>query len=410
MFDKYYKILGLNKGASKEEIKNSYRQLAKKFHPDVSDEKDAHDIFIEITEAYEILMNRKVIDDIHATSTHAAEQQYTYEYFINQAKEKAKQASRMRYDNLRKEHEAFQKSGIYDIMLLLEYVLNYFLVLLTLFMIFFPLYLTITVGFHGLYFLWIFGIFLVLYIKGKGKSFFLPGTFYYNINELKQVIKEDSGSGEVPCQYCRNRPADAYPYKISLLKVHDIKLQFSGVLQHRASYKRSYQKLKIPRSKRAYHLHTLASSIKVGFILIALFMAPFDSLLWRFIAGMIAGGLVAGIILMLSGIRSKVSYLLNINLLVKIFTWILIIVLFTDFSDFPNIMTGDYIGVGIVGMLFFQDLFIDPLVKLLTRKGRQLIPFLPQPESLNQLYRKGYQPYLEIPVWSTVFPLMKWLF
>ncbi|MBE7468431.1 MAG: molecular chaperone DnaJ [Anaerolineae bacterium] len=51
----YYEVLGVAKGASPEEIKKSYRQLARKYHPDVNKEPDAEDKFKEINEAYEIL-------------------------------------------------------------------------------------------------------------------------------------------------------------------------------------------------------------------------------------------------------------------------------------------------------------------------------------------------------------------
>ena len=51
----YYEVLGVNKGASDDEIKKAYRTLAKKFHPDVSTEKDAEAKFKEIQEAYEVL-------------------------------------------------------------------------------------------------------------------------------------------------------------------------------------------------------------------------------------------------------------------------------------------------------------------------------------------------------------------
>lgn len=53
--DNYYKILGIKKNATKKEIKKAFRKLSKKYHPDVSKEKDAEDRFKEINEAYEVL-------------------------------------------------------------------------------------------------------------------------------------------------------------------------------------------------------------------------------------------------------------------------------------------------------------------------------------------------------------------
>jgi curved DNA-binding protein len=51
----YYAILGVARDASAEDIKTAYRRLARKFHPDVSKEKDAEAKFKEMAEAYETL-------------------------------------------------------------------------------------------------------------------------------------------------------------------------------------------------------------------------------------------------------------------------------------------------------------------------------------------------------------------
>ena len=52
----YYKILGLEKGASADEIKKAYRKLARKFHPDLNPEDEAaKKKFQEINEAHEVL-------------------------------------------------------------------------------------------------------------------------------------------------------------------------------------------------------------------------------------------------------------------------------------------------------------------------------------------------------------------
>ncbi|MDX1573986.1 MAG: DnaJ C-terminal domain-containing protein [Methylophaga sp.] len=51
----YYKILGVDRTASAEDIKKAYRRLARKYHPDVSKEPNAEDKFKELGEAYEVL-------------------------------------------------------------------------------------------------------------------------------------------------------------------------------------------------------------------------------------------------------------------------------------------------------------------------------------------------------------------
>ena len=51
----YYKVMGVARDASADDIKRAYRRLARKYHPDVSKEPDAEARFKEIGEAYEVL-------------------------------------------------------------------------------------------------------------------------------------------------------------------------------------------------------------------------------------------------------------------------------------------------------------------------------------------------------------------
>ena len=75
----YYDILGINKNASKAEIKKAYRKLALKYHPDKNPDKNAEEKFKEVSEAYAVLYDdkkRRLYDQYgHA----GIDQRYTYE-------------------------------------------------------------------------------------------------------------------------------------------------------------------------------------------------------------------------------------------------------------------------------------------------------------------------------------------
>jgi len=80
MAEDYYKILGLSKNASDEEIKKSYRKLAMKYHPDhTKGDKSAEEKFKKISEAYAVLSDkekRKEYDTFGADGFH---QRFTQE-------------------------------------------------------------------------------------------------------------------------------------------------------------------------------------------------------------------------------------------------------------------------------------------------------------------------------------------
>jgi molecular chaperone DnaJ len=74
----YYDVLGVQKGASKEEIKDAYKHMAKQFHPDVSSDPKAKEKFQEVLEAYSVLSDEQKRSNYDQFG-HAAEQFQGYQ-------------------------------------------------------------------------------------------------------------------------------------------------------------------------------------------------------------------------------------------------------------------------------------------------------------------------------------------
>jgi len=71
-----------------------------------------------------------------------------------------------------------------------------------------------------------------------------------------------------------------------------------------------------------------------------------------------------------------------------------------------SIYTPFYIMVLIV----FGDMILDLLLKIFPFYEKLYLPIFPQGPLIDKLFKEGYQNYLDIPVWSTVYPLFTWLF
>ncbi|PIK61911.1 putative dnaJ protein-like 1-like [Apostichopus japonicus] len=55
----FYSVLGISRDASEDEIKKAYRKMALKFHPDKNKSKEAEEKFKDVSEAYEVLSDKK---------------------------------------------------------------------------------------------------------------------------------------------------------------------------------------------------------------------------------------------------------------------------------------------------------------------------------------------------------------
>ncbi len=110
----YYQILEINRLSSNSEIKSAFRRLAKKFHPDTNKSINATAKFIEIYEAYEILIDndkRKIYDDLFfakelevvVSDNNREREQNSYDSFRKKAQSNAEKFSRKKYKDFFKE-------------------------------------------------------------------------------------------------------------------------------------------------------------------------------------------------------------------------------------------------------------------------------------------------------------------
>jgi len=108
----YYKILGISKSASEKDIKNAYRKLARKYHPDVNpNNKEAEIKFREINEANEVLSNaenREKYDKYGENWQHAEE----FEKAKNQQRKQGQQ--NYSYTNGQQTHSSFNQEDFSD--------------------------------------------------------------------------------------------------------------------------------------------------------------------------------------------------------------------------------------------------------------------------------------------------------
>lgn len=101
-----YSILKIKLDASNAEIKNAYRALAKKYHPDVSKETDAKEHFMKISEAYQIITEKPY--EYQFEYAYSATNTYKKQEF--ERKENAKKYAEMNYESFKRNNNAFRKA------------------------------------------------------------------------------------------------------------------------------------------------------------------------------------------------------------------------------------------------------------------------------------------------------------
>lgn len=408
----YYQVLELPPDFTIDELKQAYRRLAKKYHPDINKSRNAHEKFIEINEAYEVLLHQITYASNTQATQPAGQTQYDYEEFIREVREAAQRQARMRYQKFARQHEAFRESGLYDLNLALKYFGRIILPIVGVGLISIPIVVSFSEHkidpFFYLFFFWVIGGFLLFDAFLKRKGYFKLGKFYYSFGKILDFYKPQNSPTEM-CFYCKGLKANSIPYKINFIKVKNIRLSNQGPLQHYYGFDRNEVTIAIPRSRKAFIVHSLIAVIKIFSIAGAIIFLPFQSVVWKFMAGALIGWVLSSLVLLVTFTRSKTGYFFSFGFIIKIIIWTGIISLFTNFN-FQNqqITLTDY-SKFILFIMIFADAFLEQFLK--TVKSLHIFkPILKQYRTFDKYFNGDYLLYLEVPLWTTVFPMIRWIF
>ena len=406
----YYRILGLTPGASERQIKSAFRKLALKYHPDLNNAPGAREKFHEITSAYEYLVEhgRERIGTDGMYDDAMAREVYRRE------REKMQQRARAKREKKRREEEFFSRPEWHDPLMILKYALHVFTLIFAAAAIIIPVLLALFMdpaSLAGTFFFIVVGTFLMIYMYQQRKTWFRLGRINTTWKDVTGYFRiQPSGKSADHCCYCTDEMAGGKPYRIELLKTVDIKFRSYGVLNHQARFKNKVKRVMVPRSAKAHFFHKLSSLIRICSILGCMLFFPVDSLLWRFIAGIAAGSILSGILLLAAGVGTKTGYLVTPGLLIKVLIWLIALTKISVIGPGFNIQTTSYIYIVLAGLLFLLDIVLDLVLGFFPFYGRLFRPLRQQGKVLNGFYHDGYQNYQELPDYSVLYPLYKWLF
>ncbi|MCD4768601.1 MAG: DnaJ domain-containing protein [Bacteroidales bacterium] len=179
--ENYYRILGVEKNASIDQIKKAYRKKARLYHPDLNKQKNAKDLFVLATEAYQFLLQH------HETMLNA-EQEYN-EFLAEWIRYRQHKAREKAYGFTREKYVNFRKSRLYKSSMVLDKTILLISISISIIIIFGAIYGYIwRVGHSGEGFEEpVVGGFIIILVTGLvflGVSVFYTIAFYQTKNKL----------------------------------------------------------------------------------------------------------------------------------------------------------------------------------------------------------------------------------
>ena len=247
----------------------------------------------------------------------------------------------------------------------------------------------------GFVMFWLLASILILFVVNHWKAYLHFDSYYYNLNDIKKLIRNGKKITDNDCYYCKGQKAISFSYQIIFFKVKNVQLRSVGGLYGRsAGINRVFKTVKIPRSRKAFVIHSFCSLIKliaISACIILIRKEPYSY--FSLPAGIVSGSFFSCLFAFIFSTKSKVTYLLSPGMIIKILIWL--------------------ICIYFLGELSILFLFFDPLVEVIIRhisRDRMFFPILKQAPKIETLLKNRYQLYLEMPVWSVINPFFRWLF
>lgn len=136
-FAKAYEILGVKVGASEEEVKKAFRKLAFKYHPDLNSSADAHEKFLNVQKAYEIIITAERTfgekpeeSKTSKSKTRRNRTDMSREEAIRAGRERAREIDRIKLQQEARAYARFKRSMYYPWTLAMTYVSLLFFLLI----------------------------------------------------------------------------------------------------------------------------------------------------------------------------------------------------------------------------------------------------------------------------------------
>ncbi len=134
----YYLLLGLSFDASASEVKKAFREKAKLFHPDLNSSPLAQESFVRIHTAYEMILAH--LEGKTKTKRVSVNTEEGKEKRRQQTAERSERYARMKYEQFRKECEAYKQSPYKWVFQILYYGLFYLYMFCAMLFVFVPLW------------------------------------------------------------------------------------------------------------------------------------------------------------------------------------------------------------------------------------------------------------------------------